>query len=200
LRNVHTSRGSPNAGQLIEPPSAGRAVEPARGLVEQQDRRLECHAACDQHAPLLAARQLQERPRRKMRDVECAHHAQCTVALGRTRPAPRRVGAIHAGQHDVEGGKVPVPARVAILELVTDEHDALPCFDGVVLRAVAEVVDAAAAVGRRPQRSCNQTQEARLAAAVRAHDSPMLACFELPVKVVQHRRTGDRGVNCVETD
>src|SRR6185503_2396123 len=112
----------------------------ARGLVEQQHRGLERDAACDQHAPLLAARQLEEAPVRKLGDAESAQHGERSLALAGLGSTARDVGAVDAREDDVERREVPVPARVPVLELVTDEHDLVARAYGVGFLAGAEVV------------------------------------------------------------
>ena len=71
-------------------------VEPARRLVEQQHGRFERHAASDKHAALLAARQLEEAPRRESCDAEALQDAERALALCGGRFAARNVGAVDA--------------------------------------------------------------------------------------------------------
>ena len=68
---------------------ARRAVESARGLVEQQNRRVERDAARDQDTALLAARELEEAALREMRDAELAHRRE-RVACARAASGRRR--------------------------------------------------------------------------------------------------------------
>ena len=179
---------------------ARAAVEPTRGLVREQHERLEREAARYEHTPLLAARELQKRPLGQVRDRELPHDLQRLGALRGSRAPPRDVRSIDAGQHDVERREIPVPTRVTILQLVADEHDSLPRLHSVALLTVAEVVDAHAAVGRRPKRSRNEIEKAGFAAAVCADDAPMLAPRKLPIDRVQHRCSCESDVDAGEAD
>ena len=159
--------------------AARRGIEPARGLVEQQHGRRERDAARDQHAALLAARQLEEFARRELGHAEPLQHGERSLALAGRGSAARHVGAVDARQHDVERREVPAQACVAILQLVADEHDLAAGAHGVGLFAGAEVVAARAALRRRPDRAGDQAEQRALAAAVRADDAPMLAALRV---------------------
>ncbi len=178
--------------------TARGGIEPARGLVEQQHRRLEGDAARDQHSALLAARQLEELARGEGVHAESLQHGERSFALAGRRPSPRHVGAIDAGQHDVERGEVPTQAGVTVLQLVADEHDLVACTHGVRLFAGTEVIAASAALRRGPDRAGDQAEQRALAATVRADDAPVLAARELPTDVVQDRNTGEIDVDVCE--
>ena len=165
---------------------SGGAVEAARRLVEQQHRWRERDAARDEHAALLAARELEEPTRREERDAELAHRCERELAFARLGLPARHVGAIDARQHDVERGEIPVQPRVPILELVAHDDDLARAATASVLGAAAEVVVALAALRRGPDRPREQTEERGLAAAVRADDAPALAALEPPRDSAQH--------------
>jgi hypothetical protein len=111
------------------------------------------HAARDQYAPLLAARQLEKAARCESSGAEPAQNVERSLTLAGGGPAARDVRAIDSRQHDVERREVPRAARVTILQLVPDQHDLASRAHGVGLLAGAEIVTPDPTFRRGPDRA-----------------------------------------------
>src|SRR5690606_4379918 len=110
----------------------------------------------NQHTALLAARELEKRAVGEVEEVRLVEQRAGALEVFRRGREPRHVRPETPRQHDVDGREVPAEARVAVLQLVTDERDVAARLDGVALGAVTEVVRAPAASRCRPARACNE--------------------------------------------
>ena len=76
--------------------------------------------------------------------------------------------------------------RIAVLEFVTHQGDTAERLNGVDLQFSAKIVAAGAPARGGPQLTRDKPEETRLATAVGAGHSPMLARNELPVDILKH--------------